>query len=281
ERPYHVLFMGCSYTYGDSVRDSETYVWKLNELLPNVLCDNGGVRGYGPYRSYIRMQRLLKKRKYDLVVYAMIDNHSGRCTIPSSRAFVCTYSGSDHPVSNLYAMPFTALASDFRFVDHPLHRYAFPADGISTTSNFLNHLFTAFTIRHQEIPAKNKQIVIFADIIGRMAQLAAAFDSKFMLLSLDGDDRPDELIGCREIYPNWITVHQNQYLRALQSEDRIGHKYANHPNAAVHSYWAQHLAAYLQQDEVFSSLIAYRQFRRDNRRRSLYDLYKSEDNNGI
>ncbi len=43
KRPYHVLCVGCSYTYGYGVFDDETFVWRLNEMFPNVYFDNGGV----------------------------------------------------------------------------------------------------------------------------------------------------------------------------------------------------------------------------------------------
>ncbi|MBQ7568032.1 SGNH/GDSL hydrolase family protein [bacterium] len=274
KRPYRVLCMGCSFTYGVGVRDEDTYVWRLNELCPQILFDNGGVGGYGSYRAYIRLQRLLCRHQYDLVIYAMIDDHFRRCSIPLTRFDISEdkrfMNNDKRKLSNLYAMPCTDLEPDFRFADYPLRRFQFPGDGISPLSNFLNQLYTTHTVRSQHVPSESDQTIIFANHMERMAQLAAAFGSKFLLISLDGHRINEKL------YPSWITVYNNRFYRDMSVADLVGHQPQNHPNAAVHKYWAEKLASYLQQEQVFRKLVEYRKVGDYPKHRMLYDLLPAE-----
>ena len=74
-RPKRVLVAGCSVTWGLGVNDSDTFVWKLNELNRDTFFDNAGVTGYGPCRCMEAMRTYMKEREYDLVIYCAIQNH--------------------------------------------------------------------------------------------------------------------------------------------------------------------------------------------------------------
>ena len=70
-RPKRVAVFGDSYTYGAGVRDECTFCWKLHELCPEATFDNYAVGGYGPYQCYLSICDILKREKYDLIIYCV------------------------------------------------------------------------------------------------------------------------------------------------------------------------------------------------------------------
>jgi hypothetical protein len=58
-----IWILGCSFTYGWSLSDSETYAWLLQEKLPKYEIVNFGVNGYGTLHSFIQFKEALKQGK--------------------------------------------------------------------------------------------------------------------------------------------------------------------------------------------------------------------------
>ena len=58
-----IWIFGCSYTYGWSLNDDETYPWLLQEKLPERRIVNFGVGGYGTINSLLQFREALKKEK--------------------------------------------------------------------------------------------------------------------------------------------------------------------------------------------------------------------------
>lgn len=55
-----IWIFGCSYTYGFSLNDEETYPWLLQERFPEYEIVNFGVSGYGTIHSLIQFREALK-----------------------------------------------------------------------------------------------------------------------------------------------------------------------------------------------------------------------------
>ena len=232
-RPYRVLFLGCSFTYGVGVADQDTYVWRINELCPELLADNGAVGGYGPLRSLFRLRRLLPLHRYDLVVYAAIDDHLQRCSLAKTRfenSERVSPGGRRIRYSDLYAMPYTELAPDFRFVDHRLSRGRFLFDSISPFSNFLNQYYTTYKVRRVHVPAIGESGLVFTNVMERMAMLAAAYDCRFLLVSLDRFSD-----AYRPLLPDWMNFFDASRAKDMRQEDLVLQRAGNHPGAGVHN----------------------------------------------
>ncbi|MCA3245002.1 MAG: hypothetical protein ING29_00855, partial [Azospirillum sp.] len=72
-----VDFVGDSITQGYAVADTETFVWRLTEALPEISVANLGVGGYGTYQALLRME----SRRNDppaLFIYGFYGNHQYR-----------------------------------------------------------------------------------------------------------------------------------------------------------------------------------------------------------
>ena len=82
-----IWIFGCSFTYGWSLNDSETYAWLLQEKLPQYEIVNFGVNGYGTLHSFIQFKEALKhgnKPKVAVIAYAGF--HDRRNTLLRARS---------------------------------------------------------------------------------------------------------------------------------------------------------------------------------------------------
>ena len=81
-----IWIFGCSFTYGWSLNDSETYPWLLQEKLPKYEIVNFGVNGYGTLHSLIQFKEALKQgNKPKIAVIAYAGFHDRRNTLLRAR----------------------------------------------------------------------------------------------------------------------------------------------------------------------------------------------------
>lgn len=74
-----IWIFGCSYTYGWSVQDSETFPWLVQEAFPEMRIRNFGVPGYGDLQGLIKMRKELAKRnRPEAVVLVYASFHDER-----------------------------------------------------------------------------------------------------------------------------------------------------------------------------------------------------------
>ena len=78
--------LGCSFTYGWSLNDRETYAWLLQSKLPQYEIVNFGVNGYGTLHSFIQFKEALKQgNKPKIAVIAYAGFHDRRNTLLRAR----------------------------------------------------------------------------------------------------------------------------------------------------------------------------------------------------
>ena len=78
--------LGCSFTYGWSLNDRETYPWLLQSKLPQYEIVNFGVNGYGTLHSFIQFKEALKQgNKPKIAVIAYAGFHDRRNTLLRAR----------------------------------------------------------------------------------------------------------------------------------------------------------------------------------------------------
>jgi hypothetical protein len=81
-----IWIFGCSFTYGWSLNDNQTYAWLLQEKLPQYEIVNFGVNGYGTIHSYIQFQEALNQgKKPEVLVIAYAGFHDRRNTFSRAR----------------------------------------------------------------------------------------------------------------------------------------------------------------------------------------------------
>jgi hypothetical protein len=76
-----ILVVGCSFTQGYGVTDTETYAHLVNAALPEAEVLNFGTGGYGTYQSLLRIRSYFSPHATfptPLVIYGLIGNHEIR-----------------------------------------------------------------------------------------------------------------------------------------------------------------------------------------------------------
>lgn len=80
----HVLFYGCSYTYGEGVNDEETFAYRLGIMRNDLQLYNHAYSGYGPQHMLASLQ-FVKPSTYvsqqqGYLIYMMLPEHVYRAT---------------------------------------------------------------------------------------------------------------------------------------------------------------------------------------------------------
>lgn len=258
-RPFRVLLVGCSFSFGVGVSDEDTYAYRFNSRGGDILIDNAAVGGFGPYRSYLRLRRYIASHPYDLVIYAYIDDHAKRGSIPKTRieaGWEDRFTEKGHRVSTVTGMPYTELGEGYRFIDHPLRRWYWPGDGISPLVNLLEHYAFTWNVRRAHVPSEREEWVIFANQVGRMAELVRGRGCPLLLMRLDYVEGPE-----RHFVSPSVAIWRNTIGRHIQQSDLVRGDSRNHPGREVHRVWADNLYRYLNSPEMRELLIRNREHR--------------------
>ncbi|MPR35151.1 hypothetical protein [Salmonirosea aquatica] len=87
-RPRYALFLGCSYTYGDGVSDTQTLPYYFQALSPTYRAYNYGYMAYSPLHTLALLQQGALERqipqKDGFAVFTLINDHLDR-VIPATR----------------------------------------------------------------------------------------------------------------------------------------------------------------------------------------------------
>jgi hypothetical protein len=79
----HLVFLGCSYTFGESVNDDETLPYFVTKHLDEAVPYNFGIPGYGPQQALHIMRGSISDRieqSTGMAFYTFIDHHVNRAT---------------------------------------------------------------------------------------------------------------------------------------------------------------------------------------------------------
>ena len=74
-----IVSLGCSFTYGYGVNDTETFTYLLQKNHPNFNFTNMGVIGYGTVQSYLQLNKIVNsKNSPDVVILNFASYHLER-----------------------------------------------------------------------------------------------------------------------------------------------------------------------------------------------------------
>lgn len=227
-RPSNAVILGCSYTFGMGVHDRSTYPWLLNEKCPSILFDNAGVIGYNTCQCLNRLNELYAQgRRYDIVFFAIIRDQLKRTA--NMRVF-----GKNAESSDFISTPYAELING-NLVIHKTEKLDYPLTSRLLTMNFINKIH----IKHieDETRVKNETFnpnaaTIFTKLTNMMNETAEKHGSKLILLFIDG--MPE--IDLTELKANYYDI---SFPNIDEPQNRVAGRPGNHPNAAVHAFWAE------------------------------------------
>jgi hypothetical protein len=245
----HVYLVGGSFTQGYGVADEETYAYRLNALIPDVMFHNFGVGGYGTYQSLLRLKQALSSADYaatpDLVIYAYIGDHEQR-NVARHRWVTALTDSAGH-----YLVPPHVTIANGKLTEHPMEIvYEWP---LETRSALITLLHDA-ALRLRFLGRSAQRRAATDELIRQMQQVTLDSGSRFLVVLLN--NVKDGLVP-------YLKEHGIPYLDcvnpAFETDPvyRVGGE--GHPSALQHEQWSHCIKRYLDQTQMLRRTEATRQ----------------------
>lgn len=229
-----IWVFGCSFTYGWSLNDEQTYPWLLQERLPEYEIINFGVNGYGTTHSLIQLRQALEStRPPKVVVLAYADFHDERNT------FVRMWRKLVAPMNKLgpLAQPYARLGPDgsLRYSLAEVEYTGFPLMSHSALVHFLEGMWNR--VEHK----LHRSHQVSEALVMEMASLARKHDVKFVLASIAPDRRMLEFTKQNGIPGVDISVD-------ISASEYNNLPHDSHPSAIANIKYADKLEPFLKNE---------------------------------
>ena len=226
-----IWLFGCSFTYGMSLNDNETYAWKLQEMFPDDEVVNFAVPGYGTYQSLMQFEEVLQKGNLPLIaVYAYASLHDERNTLLRKRqkgmAMVNPF-GYRQPYVRLDRKgEFTHFMDDLKYRPFPLARQSALAHLIEERLDE----FEDYSVHSGEVTRR---------LIQRFEELAGQNHVRFIVAGIDSDSAKTlRKLEAMRIKTVDISVD-------LSTRENRNWPHDSHPNAAANRKYARKLLTFI------------------------------------
>lgn len=229
-----VVFIGCSFTFGWAVQDDETFVWKVQEALPEIDALNLGTGGYGSLQSLLRIERYFELAEGPLpalVVYGLIGGHGNRDVAEYSWQRMMSMEGS-----HVVPVPRATVDDEGRLVR--LGTQAYPVWPLGTHSAFVAWAADRYARARARGREEEAQFV-HAAVVREMHEVVEAAGSRLLVVLLELSDERTEFFG-GQFEAAGIDVVSCRDARSGRPEYRV--PVDGHPNPALHAIWAECIA---------------------------------------
>jgi len=238
-----VWILGCSFTFGWSINDAETFPWRLQEWLPKYRVMNYGTNGYGTIHGLIQLEDAIATgHKPDVAVIAYGSFHDDRNTFVRHRRkgvnawkkfgpLIQPYGSLDENGELVIEMAGTEYA------EWPLQRQ----------SAFVHRLERSYNDWESK-QARSHDVT--KAIVARMYELAETNDIELVLVGMARTPETKDMIEYArslgmEAMDVSLHLRKNRHLRNLPHD--------GHPNGAANELFAKKIGGFLKQT-VFPKL---------------------------
>ena len=229
-----IWIFGCSFTYGWSLNDSETYPWLLQEKLPKYEIVNFGVNGYGTLHSLIQFKEALKqanKPKIAVIAYARFHNRRNTL-LRSRRKEVVAWKKLGilfHPDARLNGENnFTYSMAKIEYREFPLMR-------VSALSHFLEVIYNKF---FEENYYRSHEVS--KAIIEEFNRVAEAKGVKLVVVGINSGSAK----MLQELSQEGIPTADISVDLKIPANNNLPHD--SHPSAIANRQYAEKLEGFLQ-----------------------------------
>ena len=232
----NIWIFGCSYTYGWSLNDEETYPWLMQEQLPQYKVVNFGVNGYGTLHSLIQFRELLKKEmKPTVAVIAYASFHDERNTFSRYRR----KDVAPHNKLGFRVHPAARINSNGK-IDHQLAEVQYQEISFMRRSAFIHFLENLYNM--YEIKLLRSHDVSKA-IIKEFSRLALEKRIKLVVAGITSDPSTADLLEyCRS---EGILAVDISVDLAISENNNLPHD--SHPSAKANEEYAYKLTSFLRE----------------------------------
>ena len=226
ERPEIWLF-GCSFTFGLTVEDNETFAWLLQERFPERRIVNYAVDGYGTVQSLVQLRReLTAGRRPCIVVLGYLSFHDVR-SIAARQHLKNLRTAGDLAQAKI---PYGVINRDgeLRIERRSLGITPWPLIGVSSLVHTVERAYNALGARLGDGER------VGAAAIEAMSEECRDADVKFLLAGLNDAPRVEEMLAA---------ARDRGDAAVMSSVDTSRPEYNNlphdgHPSAVAHQKFA-------------------------------------------
>jgi len=232
-----IWILGCSFTTGWSLNDSETFPWLLQERFPMYEVINFGVNGYGTVQSLIQFRQALQERRVPkIVVYAYAGFHVERNVYSRSWRKVIRF------FSNLgqQMVPYARLGAggELRYYLGNVEYNEFPLMRHSALMHFIEQKYDKLEENYYHSREVTEALIL------EMAKVAKEKGITFVLAGITDSQ------GTRKM----LSFARKRGIKAIDISvdlDTTGYRnspYDIHPSALADRKYADKLEAFLRRD---------------------------------
>ena len=230
-----IWIFGCSFTYGQSLNDDETYPWMLQEILQEYEVVNFGVRGYSTLQSLIQFKQALEKRKLPrIAVVAYAAFHDERNTFSRNWKKALRVKERFGHVE----MPAAQLEDDGTLSISKVNAkyYEWPLMRQSALMHFFEQKYTHVEGRFHNSHRVSKQLLL------EFFRLAQQHGVEVIIAGVTPDDLTRDMLRfCHE--HGMLTVDMSVDL-SIKENTNLPHD--GHPGIKAHRYYAKTLGNFLK-----------------------------------
>jgi hypothetical protein len=185
-----IWIFGCSYTYGWSVNDGETFPWLTQQALPSFRVRNFGVPGYGDLQGLLRFREELIEGvnpKMVVLVYASFHDERNAGLRGWQKSLIAPRNGNIGPQSQ----PRATLDSEgnLKVSEHPEEFWELPGMRTSSILHSIEKMWNK--IEANTVPTEK----ISQQIIRNLAREAAKAGAGFLLVGIENDPKTESMIS--------------------------------------------------------------------------------------
>ncbi|MCA9283605.1 MAG: SGNH/GDSL hydrolase family protein [Phycisphaerales bacterium] len=227
-----IWIFGCSFTYGWSVSDEDTYAWKLQELLPEYEVVNFGVNGYGTVHALLQFREAIKTRTPAVAILAYGAFHDERNTFLRKRRKAVARWNSLGPL----AQPYARLSPDgtLWISETPVEYTEFPFMRTLALAHFLEMEYDDL----EETACRSH--AVSEALVAQLAREAKEHGVPLVVANIQDGASMLAFAKSKGIPTVDIAVDLTQPGASNRPHD-------GHPSAATHAHYAELLATFLME----------------------------------
>ncbi len=230
-----IMFLGDSFVNGWAVSDEETFLWKVQNRLPEYAVENYGVGGHSTYQSLMLLDRLLTKtQNRPTVIYGFstVDADRNVATEQWLR-FLTAHSRRGH-----VQVPYVTLDGNNALSYHPpAEHWIWPLSNRSAFMNVLQNGIQSLVTRQRSGYKDRATQLLILEMARRCEQRCRNF-GVVILTNLDNELQP---------YANFLKSKNIPFADCTMTlTPDLTVEGEGHPNPKGHQLWADCVEGFLK-----------------------------------
>lgn len=237
----NMAVVGCSFTQGWAISDSETFAWKLQSRFPSLKVNNYGTAGYNTYQCLLLLERLFAQPDPPrLVVYGFIEHHESRNVAEALWLRIqreCSPRGFG-------GIPFCTLDAKGELVRHSPESYAeLPLHEYLASVVLAERVY----MRWKTYERTKQRRAVTERLLLEMDKLCRSNRSTFVMAFLQGGDLQNGGAALPD-YRQFCNANGITFVNCVHPFDRTMQVRGEwfHPNGQMNALWSKDIASVLR-----------------------------------